>query len=77
MSKRTKVILWLTLLPFVPVVGGLVWIAMYSHLPRPESQASYFVIFHFQLLRVFLTATIIFACGLISLVFDRRKAQRK
>lgn len=76
MSKRTKVILWLTVIPIVSVGVAAVWALAFSYL-RSQNNATYFVLFHIHWLRVLLASTIIFACGLISLFFDRRNTGRK
>jgi len=75
MSKRTKVIFWLTVLPIVSVGVVAAW-ALYPHL-KPQNDTTYFVLFHIHWLRVALASAVIFACGLISLALDRRNAGRK
>jgi hypothetical protein len=77
MSRRTKVILWLSMLPIVAVIGVVVSATIYPYLLQPENRATYFFLFHVRWLPVLLGSVIIFGCGLTSLIFDYRNAGRK
>ena len=75
MSKRTKVIFGLTTLPIVSTGITAVW-ALYPHFGA-QNDATYFVVYHVNWGRMILTSAVVFACGLISLSFDRLSAGRK
>jgi hypothetical protein len=77
MSGRTKVLLCLTMLPFLFLIGGLARAWIYTHLLTQQNDGTYFVVFHARWLGVLLTSAIIFACVLISLSYDRRNVGRK
>jgi hypothetical protein len=74
MTRRTKVFFWLSTVPLLIVAGGAVFMAIYKHYLefKSQGQASYFVVFHLHLLSFLGLTVFFFACGLISLLFDRR-----
>jgi hypothetical protein len=74
MSKRTKALFGLTVVPIVFIAAGAAWAAVYPHL---TPHASYFVDFEIHWLRVVLASAVIFVCGLISLSLDQRNTGRK
>jgi hypothetical protein len=75
MSKRTKVLFGLTALPVVSTGVIALW-ALYPHF-GPQKDATYFVVYHINWRRMALASAVIFACGVISLSFDRRDTGRK
>jgi ABC-type Fe3+ transport system permease subunit len=77
MSFRTKVLLWLTILPFLFLIGGLAWASIYTHLLTERNDATYFIVFHAHWRTVILGSAAIFVCALISLSYDRRNVGRK
>lgn len=77
MSRRTKVLLWLSTLPAVLVVCSAVGIIYYtSHLTR-TGQATFFVTVHFPLPQLLAISSALFGCALISFFVDRRNAGKK
>jgi hypothetical protein len=73
-TRRTKVVLWLSTLPSIIVAGGAAWVAIYPFYLKLKggAQASTFIAFHLHLFRLLGVTILLLTCGLISLLFDRR-----
>jgi hypothetical protein len=74
MGKRTRMILWLSMLPLVLVTGGAAWAVIYPFYLNLNGggHTSYFIAFHVRLLRLVAVTMLLLICGLISHLFDRR-----
>ena len=77
-TRRTTLILWLSILPLVFFAGRLAGAPIYGFYFNPEGggHTSFFITFHVHFLRL-LGVTMVLVLGLISLSFDRRIKQTK
>jgi hypothetical protein len=73
-ARRTKLILWLSILPLVFFAGNLAWVPIYAFYLDLEGgrHTSFFIAFCFHFLRLLGVTTVLLIWGLISLLFDRR-----
>jgi hypothetical protein len=77
--RRTKLILWLSILPLVFFAGRFAWVpiyAFYLHL-RGGGHTSFFITFHGPFLRRLGVTLVLLVLGLLSLLFDRRINETK
>lgn len=73
-STRTKALFWLSASPLILGAGAAVWATIYAaHLTRAGHE-TYFVIYHFHVLRTLAASVTLLLCALISLLVDRRTA---
>ena len=73
-TRRTKALFLLSAVPLVFGVGAAAWAMIYAaHLTR-AGHATYFVIYHFHVLRTLAASAALLLCALISLLVDRRTA---
>jgi len=78
-TRRSKLILWLSILPLVFFAGSLAWVPIYGFYLRLRSggHASFFIIFHVPFLRLLGVSMVLLVLGLVSLLFDRRINETK
>jgi hypothetical protein len=78
-TKRTKLILSLSILPLVFFAGSLAWVPIYAFCRNLEGRGhtSFFITFHVPFLRLLGVSMVLLDFGLISLLFDRRINETK
>ena len=78
-TRRSKLILWLSILPLVLLAGSLAWVPIYGFYLnlRGRGHASFFIIFHVPFLRLLGVSMVLLVLGLVSLLFDRRINETK
>ena len=73
-TRPTKLIFWLSILPLVFFAGSLAWVPIYGFYFNLEGggHTSFFITFHLHFLRLLGDPMVLLVLGLISLSFDRR-----
>lgn len=73
-SMRTKALFWLSASPLILGAGAAAWSAIYAAHSTRAGHATYFVIYHFHVLRIVAASVALLLCALTSLLVDRRTA---
>jgi len=78
-TRRTKLISWLSTLPLVFFVGSLAWVPIYAFYLnlRGRGHTSFFIAYHFHFLRLLGITMVLPVLGLVSLLFERRIDETK
>jgi hypothetical protein len=78
-ARRTKLILWLSILPLAVFAGSLAWVPIYGFYVNLEGggHTSFFITFHVHFLRLLGVTMVPLVLGLISLSSDRRINETK
>jgi hypothetical protein len=78
-TRRTKLILWLSIVRLAFFPGSLAWVPIYGSYRNLEGRGhtSFFITFHVPFLRLLGVSMVLLVLGLISRLFDRRINETK